>query len=154
MCFGVCTFFIPLHKQGMFLYIQKRPCERRALGYYNVRYAHICKYWMMKKENREKENKTEVLIIRLTKTEKDVLKQAAKNAHLSLSSYSKHAIFSQKIVSKTDVQTVFQLKKIGVNLNQLAKQINSLPSDNNIRYALKRVSEYIENLDKITSSIV
>ncbi|WP_185711905.1 plasmid mobilization protein [Tannerella forsythia] len=109
---------------------------------------------MMKKENRGKENRTEVLIIRLTKTEKDVLKQAAKNAHLSLSSYSKHAIFSQKIVSKTDVQTVFQLKKIGVNLNQLTKQINSLPSDNNIRYALKRVSEYIENLDKITSSIV
>lgn len=138
----------------MFLYIQKRPCERRALGYYNVRYAHICKYWMMKKENRGKENRTEVLIIRLTKTEKDVLKQAAKNAHLSLSSYSKHAIFAQKIVSKTDVQTVFQLKKIGVNLNQLAKQINSLPSDDNIRYALKRVSEYIENLDKITSSIV
>ena len=48
----------------MFLYIQKRPCERRALGYYNVRYAHICKYWMMKKENRGKENRTEVLIIR------------------------------------------------------------------------------------------
>ena len=47
----------------MFLYIQKRPCERRALGYYNVRYAHICKYWMMKKENRGKENRTEVLIL-------------------------------------------------------------------------------------------
>ena len=60
----------------------------------------------------------------------------------------------ERITSKADIQTVFELKKIGTNLNQLAKQVNSLPVDENIRLSWESIEMYIKELKQITDKLI
>ena len=49
---------------------------------------------------------------------------------------------------------VFELKKIGTNLNQLAKHVNSLPVDENIRLSSESIEMYIKELKQITDKLI
>ena len=63
------------------------------------------------------------------------------------------SLLGEQIVSKTDVQTVFELKKIGVNINQLARHLNTLPVEEEIRNSLFSINNYIRELKQITDSL-
>lgn len=102
---------------------------------------------------KDKENKTERLVIRLKKGEKEQIRKLARSADLSISSYCMMSIFSRKIVAKTDIQTVLQLKKIGVNINQIAKYVNQIPCEERIHYAIDTINRYIVELKKITEEL-
>lgn len=56
--------------------------------------------------------------------------------------------------SKTDVQTLFELNKIGVNLNQLVRHINMFPVEENIVSSLDDINTFIRELKNITSRLV
>ena len=101
-----------------------------------------------------KENRTKVIMLRLKEDEKERAVKRAKDEGITLSSYIRKSILGERIVSKTDIQTVFELKKIGTNLNQLAKHVNTLPVEENILESLKSLYNYIEELKQITNKLV
>lgn len=101
-----------------------------------------------------KKNRTEVIRARLSEEEKEQVLKHAKTEGVSLSMYLRKSVLRERIASKTDIQTVFELKKIGVNLNQLAKHVNTLPVEENILESLKVLDNYIEELKQITSKLI
>ena len=68
--------------------------------------------------------------------------------------YLRKSVLGERITSKADIQTVFELKKIGTNLNQLAKHVNSLRVDENIRISLESIEMYIKELKQITDKLI
>lgn len=101
-----------------------------------------------------KDIRNKIIILRLTEEEKEQAVKAAKEVGLTLSSYVRKMILGNKIVSKTDVQTLFELNKIGVNLNQLVRHINMLPVEENIVSSLDDINTFIGELKNITSRFV
>lgn len=73
---------------------------------------------------------------------------------MTLSSYIRKSILAERFVSKADIQTVFELKKIGTNINQLAKHVNTLPVEENILESLKAINDYIIELKHITNQFI
>lgn len=100
-----------------------------------------------------KENRTIILRARLSKSEKELIDKRAKTLGISLSAFLRKSLLGEQIVSKTDVQTVFELKKIGVNINQLARHLNTLPVEEEIRNSLFSINNYIRELKQITDSL-
>ena len=100
-----------------------------------------------------KENRTIILRARLSKSEKELIDRRAKGLGISLSAFLRKSLLGEQIVSKTDVQTVFELKKIGVNINQLARHLNTLPVEEEIRNSLFSINNYIRELKQITDSL-
>ena len=101
-----------------------------------------------------KKNRTEVIRARLSEEEKEQVLKHAKTEGVSLSMYLRKSVLRERIASKTDIQTVFELKKIGTNLNQLAKHVNTLPVEENILESLKVLDNYIDELKQITSKLI
>ncbi len=100
-----------------------------------------------------KKNREEYLNIRVSKEEKEQIKKIAKSLGVSVSTYTRKSLLKEHITSKTDIQTIFEIKKIGVNLNQLAKHINTLPIDEEIERSLVFIKEYIDELKLITDRL-
>lgn len=99
------------------------------------------------------ENRDKRIYVRLSKSEKEKLIKRAKAEGVSLSTYLRKSMLGERIVSKTDVQTVFELKKIGTNLNQLAKHINTLPVNEYILESINTIDTYIKELKQITDKL-
>ena len=99
------------------------------------------------------DNKTEVIRARISVEEKKQIMELAKAEGVSLSTYLRRSLLLGRLISKTDVQTVFELKKIGNNLNQVARYVNTLPVDENIIESLGIVRNYIDELKKITDKL-
>ena len=100
-----------------------------------------------------KKNREEYLNIRVSKEEKEQIKKIAKSLGVSVSTNTRKSLLKEHITSKTDIQTIFEIKKIGVNLNQLAKHINTLPIDEEIERSLVFIKEYIDELKLITDRL-
>ncbi len=68
-------------------------------------------------------------IFRLTEDESTLLHQIAKDCGLSPAAIVREKLFAGRYpkpkIAKLDTQTFLELKKIGVNLNQLAKKVNA-----------------------------
>lgn len=99
------------------------------------------------------DNRTEVIRARITVEEKKQIMELAKSNGVSISTYLRRSLLNGRLVTKTDVQTVFELKKIGNNLNQLARYVNTLPVDENIIASLDDIKNYIEELKNITDKL-
>lgn len=66
--------------------------------------------------------------VRCTADEKQHIQTQSKQAGLSVSEYIRQMVFSGKVVvqqSDFDFETTHQLRKLGVNLNQQTKKLNS-----------------------------
>ena len=66
-----------------------------------------------------KENRDISIKIRLTEAEKEQLLQRSKEEGKSLSSFIRESALKGRSISKTDVQMIYELRKIGANINQL-----------------------------------
>ncbi|TYK32816.1 DUF6290 family protein [Bacteroides pyogenes] len=102
----------------------------------------------------KKRNKTSVIIFRVSEEEKRILQKKAEIYNLSLSSYVRKVSLETKILSKTDVKIAFELKKIGVNLNQIAKHLNSIPFEENIKNHLNEIEALLDFIKNILSKIL
>ena len=98
-----------------------------------------------------KELKTEAILLRLTKDEKDILIRRAEEYGKTVSSFIRNTCIYGKFSSKTNYQTV---RKIGTNINQLVKYVHMLPVDENIAYSLKRIHEYMDELETIKKKLL
>lgn len=98
-------------------------------------------------------NRTEFIKLRVTKEEKEKMVKKARSEGIPLSTLLRKSVLSEAIRSNTDVQTVFQLKKIGNNLNQLTHHINMLPTEENIRTSLFEIERFISDIRKITEKL-
>ncbi len=99
-------------------------------------------------------NRNKVIIIRLTEEERNELVIRANSVGKSISSYVREVSLLGNLTTKTDIQTVYELKKIGANINQLVKYVNLLPVDENVRQSLDRMSEYLSDIDRIKKNIL
>lgn len=68
--------------------------------------------------------KRKVRKIRFSDEEWERLEELAEQANTNRSAFARSAIFGYKLFSKVDVETVTELRRIGVNLNQIAKRMN------------------------------
>ena len=69
-----------------------------------------------------KENKTGQLLIRVTSTEKKNIQEKALAAHMSVSSYMIKLSEDKKIIVAEKIpQLLYEISKIGTNINQVAK---------------------------------
>lgn len=112
----------------------------------NVRYTHIlCIY---ERESRYKYK--DPLDGSRERTASSTFKEEGK----SLSSFIRESALKGRSISKTDVQMIYELRKIGANINQLAKHINTLPSDENILYSLDRINQYLSDVETINRKLL
>lgn len=69
--------------------------------------------------------RTNQVRIRLTASEKSRIGRAAGAAGLSASEYLRRRALGQAVVARADVEAVRQLRRVGANLNQLARRANA-----------------------------
>lgn len=106
----------------------------------------------------DKEKRNDMLIIRITREEKIRLKSLTKRGKFAcMSDYIRSRIFKQsdrKMISLDEnandqlKNLDYELNKIGVNLNQLSKRMNSFAGyriDDNDRQLLKQAFEMMRN---------
>ena len=105
----------------------------------------ICEYMKL--------NRTEIIHVRVSVDEKEKIANISKSLGVSISTYLRKSLLREHIISKTDVQTVFEIKKIGVNINQLTKHINSLPFDEEIINSLSSIENFIAELKQIIDKL-
>lgn len=68
--------------------------------------------------------KRKIRKIRFSDEEWERLGELAKQANTNKSDFTRQAVFDKKVVPKVDVEAVRELRRIGVNLNQIAKRMN------------------------------
>ena len=106
----------------------------------------------------DKEKRNDMLIIRITREEKIRLKSLTKRGKFAcMSDYIRSRIFKQsdrKVISLDEnandqlKNLDYELNKIGVNLNQLSKRMNSFAGyrvDDNDRQLLKQAFDMMRN---------
>lgn len=98
--------------------------------------------------------RTSRLELRLTLEEKDRLFKKAQENDKTIAQYIREVALNDKLVTKTDIQTVIELKRIGNNLNQIAKQINLIPHEDNINLYLQELHDLLNMISEITKKLV
>lgn len=131
--------------------INKKTCGSRAAE--TIRFAHLSAIQLYYKYDM-RENRKKVIIIRLTEKERNELVSRANSVGKSISSYVREVSLLGNFTTKTDIQTVYELKKIGANINQLVKYVNMLPVDENVRQSLARMNEYLSDIDRIKKNLL
>ena len=101
-----------------------------------------------------KENRNIIIRVRLTEEEKNQFIQLSKKEDKSISSIIRESVLKAKTASKTDIQTVYELKKIGANLNQIAKHLNMLPVEENIREYLVSIQNHLDKIKLIENNLL
>jgi len=110
----------------------------------------IIKKWRTLKKHKaylfDKENVRKT--IRFSKDEFSQIEEKLKEHNLTFAEFGRGAILNKKIKTKLTLDYIFQLQKIGNNLNQIAKNLNSKKSDipnSEILMALVRIEKLIES---------
>lgn len=67
--------------------------------------------------------------IRFSETEWEQIEQKINEHNLTFAEFARSAILRKKVKTKLTTDYIFQLQKIGNNLNQVAKNLNSKKSD-------------------------
>jgi hypothetical protein len=84
----------------------------------------------MKKEKRKREKRETEIKIRLTAKEREEIRELAREEGLSVSEYIRKRALQRQAEEQAKLemerQLIYQLNKIGVNLNQMARGINIL----------------------------
>lgn len=101
-----------------------------------------------------KENRNIIIRVRLTEEEKNQFIQLSKKEDKSISSIIRESVLKAKTVSKTDIQTVYELKKIGANLNQIAKHLNMLPVEENVREYIVSIQNHLDKIKLIENNLL
>lgn len=90
---------------------------------------------------------------KISSQDRKLLTDRAKKLGLSVSEYIRKTALNKKITVKTDVEMLMQVRKIGVNINQIARKINKDPSSINIGTGLTELENYMRYLQNILDKI-
>jgi len=74
------------------------------------------------------EARTESVALRITAVERDRIQQEARRAGLALSTYCRRVLLGHSVqpaITETDAAALADLNRVGVNLNQIARQLNA-----------------------------
>lgn len=100
------------------------------------------------------EKRTARLELRLTFEEKEKLSKMAQERGKTIAQFIRELVINDKLVTKTDIQTVIELKRIGNNINQIAKQINQIPHEDNIKLYLQELHDFLNMVSETTKKLV
>ncbi len=88
--------------------------------------------------------------VRLSKLENDNLDILLKNHNLRFSDFTRSKILNQKIKSKISNDLIFQISKIGNNLNQISKYVNENKSlDIQVLQELIKIEKQLEQIRNV-----
>lgn len=131
--------------------------------------AKHCKKCQKEYDRRSKENcenKTETITIRLTKKEKEQIEKNAEKMGITVAQYSRYVLIKNKpIIIKNLIELepiekvigdlIYQIKKIGNNLNQISKNLNQGGYiDNKTVLSIINVSEKLDKRIKLISNTI
>ena len=93
--------------------------------------------------------------LRISNEDKEKLKEkAAAAGYKSVSKYIRDCALGKKITARVDIDAVYILRKVGNNLNQIARQINTEKKDETL-FALKSdIEALIWNVRDVISKII
>ena len=93
--------------------------------------------------------------LRISNEDKEKLKEkAAAAGYKSVSKYIRDCALGKKITARVDIDAVYNLRKIGNNLNQIARQINTEKKDETL-FALKSdIEALIWNISDVIRKII
>lgn len=94
------------------------------------------------------------LRIRVSEEDKKNIASRAKSCNLDISKYVRMSAMNAKYTSKTDEKTAYELNKIGVNLNQITKEIHIYRDDKNIEKSLIRLASLLNDIETITKKLL
>jgi type II secretory pathway component PulF len=84
----------------------------------------------MKKEKRKREKRETEIKIRLTAKEREEIRELAREEGLTVSEYIRKRALQRQAEEQAKLemerQLVYQVRRIGINLNQMAKSLNIL----------------------------
>lgn len=85
--------------------------------------------------------------VRLSKDENLKLDEMLKNHNLTFSNFARAKILNQKIKSKITNDLIFEVSKIGNNLNQISKYVNTKKAlDFGVLEKLIKIEKHLEGL--------
>jgi len=93
-------------------------------------------------------NKVHKKTVRFSDDEYQKIEENLKAHHLKFSEFARAAILKKRIHSKIEVEQIYQMKKIGTNINQIAKAVNanSFEHEVEILEALLAIQKSIQKL--------
>lgn len=93
--------------------------------------------------------------LRISNEDKEKLKEkAAAAGYKSVSKYIRDCALGKKITAHVDIDAVYNLRKVGNNLNQIARQINTEKKDETL-FALKSdIEALIWNVSDVIRKII
>ena len=99
----------------------------------------------------EEERRTRTLGVRVTKAEAEELRERAQAAHLSVAAYVRRRALGRRVRTAPEwrlgAAELRELNRIGVNLNQMARAMNSgVSAPAETREAVERVGELVAGL--------
>ena len=96
--------------------------------------------------------KDDVILLRCYKKEKEELREKAKQSNMNMSEYIIALSENKKIIVAQGLpQLSYEIKKIGVNINQIAMVANSQKFVN--EHQLERVLKEMQNINKIMNLV-
>lgn len=114
----------------------------------------------MSKKNKRNNEELKIKKIDLRLTEKDfyTINFLCQKANISRSAYIMQAVLNKKVLTGIDIQVVFQLRKIGINLNQISKKIHIISKfvdkkEQKLSDILKEVSSINNEICKLNNHI-
>jgi len=91
--------------------------------------------------------------VRITINEQTMIRNKADELGLSVSAYMRKTALNYKIIIKTDIQMIRQIKFIGHNINQITHQINMNSDFLKIADVYNQMEEYKQMLQIIIDNI-
>ena len=103
--------------------------------------------------------KSQVINLRVTSDEFSAINSQCTQAGITRSAYILQAVMNKRVLTKIDAQTVFQLRKIGINLNQITKQVHIISKfvdkkEQELPDILKEISSIRAQIDSISHHIL
>ena len=93
----------------------------------------------------DQERRNKKIDFRVTEKEYSQIMSLCKRAKVTRSAFILQSVLSGKVLSSYDVQMIFQLRKIGVNINQMTKQTHIIS-----KFPDKTDYDYSEILNQLT----
>jgi N-acyl-L-homoserine lactone synthetase len=97
--------------------------------------------------------KIKQILIKISEIEKDEIKRKSKDLGLNMSDYIRKSALNKRIIIKTDKEMVRQIRYVGVNINQISRQLNTYSDSIIIAEAYIQMEEYKQMLQTILDNI-
>ena len=104
----------------------------------------------------EKEIRNQRITFRISPTEKKYLEEQASKAHMSVSSYLIKLSENKRIIVAEKVPDLYiEIRRIGVNINQIAHMANSQKyvTEPQMRETIRLLQDVKENMEKIVQEV-